>query len=127
MILTSQRTRSQQARYSQTVNTGRRKLQLLVLNTVVNSLGTLVLVHTATFALEPEESLDNSKPGLFEEGFGNFPQVLDMAIPVLTIQIYFGLYLFLCYYYCFLYIHSGLPQLPTFITLTSSVLELFPL
>lgn len=101
MILTSQRTRSRQARYSQTVNTGRRKLQLLVLNTVVNSLWTLVLVHTATFALEPEESLDNSKPGLFEEGFGNFPQVLDMAIPVLTIQIYFGLYLFLCYYYCF--------------------------
>lgn len=75
MMLASQRMRSLQARYSQTVNTVGKKLQLLVLNTLVDSLWTLVLAYSATFAPEPEESLVNSKPGLFGENFGSFPQV----------------------------------------------------
>lgn len=75
MMLASQRMRSLQARYSQTVDTVGKKLQLLVLNTLVDSLWTLLLAYSATFAPEPEESLVNSKPGLFGESFGSFPQV----------------------------------------------------
>lgn len=132
IMLASQRTRSLQARYSQTVNTERRKLQLLVLNTLVNSLWTLVLAHTLPHLLLNQRKawsiLSLACLGrALATSHKSDAFVLDMAMRVLTIQIYFGLYLFLCYYYCFLYIYSGLPQLPMLITLASSVLELFPL